>query len=140
MASGAATSGKCAASAAFARACRDAGKTLWINVESAQIEVCHWQQYLDLEQLGSKEPGAGIMPWQATSMDWLEKKLRLAARYGTGIVNWGYYPFMDPNPASGPYAASAPETYQAYKTYYEKTIRQSVSDGDGNVEASDASK
>ena len=58
--------------AAFARACRSAGKTLWINVESAQIEVPDWQHYLDLEKLGSKEPKAGIMPWKVTSMDWLE--------------------------------------------------------------------
>jgi hypothetical protein len=126
--------------AAFARACEHAGKTLWINVESAQIEVADWQRYLDLERLGSKEPKARIMPWKVTSMDWLERKLRLAARYGTGIVNWGYYPFMDPNPAPGPYAASSPRAYQAYKTYYERTIRQSKSTGDRHAEASDESQ
>lgn len=122
--------------AAFARACESAGKALWINVESAQIEVSDWQRYLDLEKLGSKEPQAGIMPWKATSMDWLEQKLRLAARYGTGIVNWGYYPFMDPNPVSGPYVKSAPQAYEVYKIYYERMIRQFTSDENKDTKVS----
>ena len=71
------------------------------------------------------------MPWRFTPIDWLEKKLQLAARHGDGIINWGYFPFMDPLATQADFAGGGPitgakplEAYEAYKTYYERIKEQ----------------
>ena len=105
--------------AAVARASREAGAQFWLNVESGEADVKDWDEYLALE-------AEKRIPWRFTPIDWLEQKLQLAARYSDGIVNWGYFPFMDPHRSSSETAfGSTPDqaqaAYAAYKAYYAKT-------------------
>ena len=95
-------------------------------------DVKNWKEYLELERkahsLGKdKEPSSGIVPWRFTPIDKLAEKLALAARYADNIINWGYYPFM--NPLEFPYAPFSghkkeynKQAYEAYKKYYIETI------------------
>ena len=85
------------------------------------------------------------MPWRFTPIEWLEQKLRLASKYADHIVNWGYFPYMDPHrdeAVDGPSsrsddtAAKARAAYEAYQVYYHrikeqaavKEVRRHVSD------------
>jgi len=74
---------------AFANACRKAGKEFWLNVETGQVVARDWAHALQMEKDFQRA-------WAFTEIDWLKQKLELAAEYGTGIVNWGYYPLMNP--------------------------------------------
>lgn len=74
---------------AFANACRKAGKEFWVNVETGQVEAKDWPHALKMEKEFNRD-------WAFTEMDWLKQKMDLAAEYGTGIINWGYYPLMTP--------------------------------------------
>ncbi len=66
--------------AAMAKACHEAGGKFWVNVETGEAHVADWEAYLQL----NKEKK---VPWRFTPMDWLEKKLQLAAKHGDGIIN-----------------------------------------------------
>jgi uncharacterized protein DUF4434 len=102
--------------AAVAKACHEAGAKFWVNVETGEADVPDWDTYLAL----TKE---GKVSWRFTPMEWLEKKLALAARYGDSIINWGYFPYMDPFPlgeTSGEVAAKAKKAYKEYKAYYQR--------------------
>jgi len=109
--------------AAFASACSRAGKELWLNVESAQVEAENWEHALQMEREGNRA-------WKFTPIEWLGQKLDLAAKYGTQIVNWGYFPMM--NPLQTPSGMTVEDidgqivdlsgrkaNYNAYKTYME---------------------
>lgn len=74
---------------AFANACRKAGKEFWVNVETGQVETKNWDEAIRMERNKNKA-------WAFTKMSWLKQKLDLAAEYGSGIINWGYYPLMNP--------------------------------------------
>lgn len=74
---------------AFANACRRAGKEFWLNVETGQVAARDWPHALQMEKDFARA-------WIFTEIDWLKQKLELAAEYATGIVNWGYYPLMNP--------------------------------------------
>lgn len=99
--------------AAVAAACREAGAEFWVNVETGEADVADWDEFLAL----SRE---GTTPWRFTPMPWLEKKLRLAARYADGIINWGYFPYMAPGPSSGKVQSGRQDAYAAYKAYFER--------------------
>lgn len=99
--------------AAAARACRDAGTEFWLNVESGEADVRDWDEYLRLE-------AEGKVPWRVTPMPWLGQKLCAAAHYATRIVNWGYFPYMDPHPRSGGDRADARSAYDTYKAWYDR--------------------
>lgn len=75
---------------AFASACERAGKEFWLNVETGQVVARDWSHALQMEKDFERA-------WAFTEIDWLKQKLELAAEYGTGIVNWGYYPLMNPS-------------------------------------------
>lgn len=98
---------------AAAQACRDAGAQFWVNVESGEAHVRDWDEYL----LHYEEKNA---PWRFTPMDWLEQKLQLAARHADGIINWGYFPYMDPHPLSGKEQPGQRDAYDAYRAYYQR--------------------
>lgn len=95
---------------AFSSACASAGSELWINVESGQIN----------EETNK---------WEFTDMDWLAQKLTLAAKYGKRVINWGYFPYMNPaEPLSGmtvedtdgnTVTTDRKANYSAYKNYYD---------------------
>ncbi len=93
--------------AAIAAACHRAGAQFWVNVETGEAHASDWQDYLT--RTAQKD-----VPWRFTPMPWLEEKLALAARYGDSIINWGYFPYMDPSQDEAARAAHA-----VYKHYYE---------------------
>lgn len=108
---------------AFADACNEAQKELWVNVESAQVEARDWDHALEMERAKQKD-------WTFTEIDWLAQKLDLASKYGKKIVNWGYYPMMNPvETLSGMTVedidlqqidqSMRKENYEAYKSYME---------------------
>ncbi len=106
--------------AAVAEVCRKNGKPFWLNVETGEVAVSDWGEYLKLEreaasQRKSKEPGEGVVPWRFTPIDSLEKKLRAAAKHADNLVNWGYYPFMDPGGD-----VESRKAYESYRAYYRK--------------------
>lgn len=92
--------------AAVAESCHKVGAQFWVNVETGEANVADWDEYLKLSSEGK-------VPWRFTPIDWLERKLCLAARYGDAIINWGYFPYMEPTKQR--------PTYDAYKAYYERT-------------------
>ena len=119
--------------AAFANACKQAGTKLWMNVETGQVNAKDWQEAIEMEKSGQKK-------WEFTPMDFLAQKLKLAAKYGQGIINWGYFPFMNPVTKAGPWPMNNVDgqeiaygeqkrAYKEYKSYYEKVSRK-VNDGD----------
>lgn len=80
---------------AFYNACRRTGKELWGNIETAEILARDWEHALEMERNGTQV-------WRFTPIDWLQEKIELAAQYATGIVSWGYYPYMDPSTDNSP--------------------------------------
>ncbi|OHB78549.1 MAG: hypothetical protein A2W31_07585 [Planctomycetes bacterium RBG_16_64_10] len=105
---------------AVAQATRAAGSQFWLNVESGEADVKDWDEYLKFE-------AQQRIPWRFTPMPWLEQKLQRAAQYSDGIVNWGYFPLMDPHRSRvdadfGSTPEQARAAYEAYKSYYEKTM------------------
>ena len=117
---------------AFARACRRAGKEFWVNVESGQVVARDWPHALQMEKDFQRA-------WAFTDIDWLKQKLELAAAYGTGIVNWGYYPLMNPMERHSSLTqqdvdgqpvdlSQRKANYEAYKAYVE-TVPDKVSAG-----------
>jgi hypothetical protein len=46
-------------------------------------------------------------------------KLELAGRYGEGVINWGYFPFMASDIGKDP-SPDQKAAYEAYKTYYKR--------------------
>ena len=117
---------------AVAKACHDAGAKFWVNVETGEAHVADWEEYLAL----SKQKK---VPWRFTPIDWLEKKLELAARHGDGIINWGYFPFMDPTglpnrtgTGGTRTGATSRQAYQDYKAYYLRVKKQEIKDEQNN--------
>lgn len=107
---------------AFRAACNFAGTKFWLNVESGQVAAQNWDHALEMEKTRTKN-------WEFTPVNWLEKKLLLAAEYGEGIVNWGYFPLMNPIKETGPWPSSEIDdqeisfegqlnAYRSYKSYY----------------------
>lgn len=118
--------------AAFSKACENAGTKFWLNVETGQVDAMNWIEALDMEKNKKKK-------WEFTKIDWLSQKLELASKYGEGIINWGYYPFMNPSGlATGPYLSNVDgqridfkdqkKAYEAYKEYY-KTVPGEIKSG-----------
>lgn len=110
--------------AAFANACRKAGSKFWMNVETGQVDAKGWPEAMEMERNRQNK-------WEFTDIDWLSQKLNLATKYGEAIVNWGYYPMMNPSEErTGPFInniegqdvdlAKRKESYLSYKLYYEK--------------------
>lgn len=97
--------------AAMRKACDEAGAQFWVNVETGEAHVSSWDEFIALERENK-------VPWRFTPIDWLEQKLHLAARYGDGIINWGYFPYMDP--AGGKAKPEALAAYDAYRAYVDR--------------------
>lgn len=95
---------------ATAAACRLAGKQFWLNVESGEAVTTDWDDFL-------KRSGTPSLQWRFTPMDWLAQKLACAACYADGIINWGYFPYMDPLPLPGAELPGQKEAYDAYLNY-----------------------
>lgn len=93
--------------AATAKACRESGAQFWLNVESAEVPATSWEQYLQWER--EKTVRYEVLP-----MDKLAAKLRLAARNSDRIVNWGYFPYMNPHEPPGTRVEGAAVAYSDY--------------------------
>lgn len=117
---------------AFANACKRAGKEFWLNVETGQVEAKDWAHALQMEKDFARA-------WAFTEIDWLKQKLELAAEYATGIVNWGYYPLMNPMDEHSPLTiqdidgqevdlSQRKSNYEAYKNYV-RNVPETVPDG-----------
>lgn len=116
--------------AATARAAREAGAQFWLNVETGEADVRSWDEFLPLEAQRK-------VPWRFTPIEWLEHKLLLAAKYSDNIINWGYFPFMDPYRNEGGQGASGGEfgeeaeasraAYKQYQAYYQRVMSSPVS-------------
>lgn len=104
--------------AAFARACRRAGTRFWVNVETGEEDVNDWGEYFT--NIAKHQKAWDY--WRFTPIAWLEQKLHFAASYAENIVNWGYYPFMTPNPLPGQEMPGQQAAYQAYKAYFNSTV------------------
>ena len=96
--------------AATAAACRAAGKQFWLNVETGEAIAANWDDY-------TKQYWANSLQWRVTPMDRLKQKLNCAAYYADGIVNWGYFPYMDPHPLPGKELPGQKAAYEAYLQY-----------------------
>lgn len=107
---------------AFAKACKKAGKEFWLNVETGQVKAENWEEAINMEHNKRKA-------WEFTDIDWLKEKLDAASGIATGIVNWGYYPLMNPvendtiltiNQIDGQEVdiSSREKNYDAYFDYY----------------------
>jgi hypothetical protein len=101
---------------AAATACRDAGAAFWLNVESAEVPVPNWDEYLQWEREKS-------VRYEALPVEKLAAKLEAAAKLADAIINWGYFPFMNPHepPESRVPGADAP--YEAYRSYSQRVSR-----------------
>ena len=110
---------------AFKNACTRAGSQFWLNVETGEVDAKNWQEALDMERAHQRK-------WIFTPIGRLKHKLNLAAEYGTGIVNWGYFPLMNPIEEAGPWPsgevdgqpisfAGQQKAYNDYKAYYQQT-------------------
>jgi hypothetical protein len=115
---------------ATAKAAREAGAQFWLNVETGEADVESWEEYLPLEAQRK-------VPWRFTPIEWLERKLRLAAVHADQIVNWGYFPFMDPHrveaastadEASGATPEMSRAAYEAYKAYYRRILEDAAAE------------
>ncbi len=103
------------------RAAHEAGSQFWLNVESGETDVQNWDEFLALE-------AQRTVKMRFTPMAWLEQKLRRAAPLSDRIINWGYFPFMDPHlgEAAAGAGRAAPEpsasraAYEAYRAYYHR--------------------
>ena len=100
--------------AATANACHKAGARFWLNVESAEVPATSWEEYLAWER--DKTVRYEVLP-----IDKLAGKLRAAARYADSIVNWGYFPFMNPLEPTNTRVDGAEQAYLAYKGYVTET-------------------
>ncbi len=99
--------------AATAAACRAAGKQFWLNVETGEAVASDWDDFLT--RSASKN-----VQWRFTPMPWLQQKLQHAAWHADSIINWGYFPYMDPHPLPGKELAGQRAAYDAYREYVQE--------------------
>lgn len=92
------------------RACREAGATFWLNVESAEVPVGSWDTYLAWER-------EGTVRYEVLPQEKLAAKLARAAETADAIVNWGYFPFMNPLEPEATAVDGAAAAYDSYKAY-----------------------
>jgi hypothetical protein len=71
--------------AAYAEACREAGKEFWVNVETAEMDVTGYEALRDARELPAAD-----QPWRPVPIPRLRKKLELAGRYSPHAVTWGW--------------------------------------------------
>lgn len=84
--------------AAFARACREAGKEFWVNVETAEMDVPGYEALREAR----KQPVPG-QHWRPVPIPRLRRKLELAGKYSPRAVTWGWEFWR---PALGPEASA----------------------------------
>lgn len=97
--------------AAMQTACRRANAHFWVNVESAEVDVRCWEEFISAEQKKN-------VTWRIVPMDRLAEKIEVASRYGEQIINWGYFPYMTPEKVGQRPTAAHVNACEAYRQYY----------------------
>lgn len=91
--------------AAMKNACRRAGKTLWVNIETGELHVESFEDYA--RRFGRKthvnDPSTRAA-WRAVPPDRLRAKVRLAREYADTTITWGYREYWDPLRGAEPQA------------------------------------
>ncbi len=104
--------------AAVQRACANAEKTFWVNVETGHLRCEDWTAYLRDFNCPVNDPKTQ-KAWEAVPQERLEAKLRLAAQYGERIITWGYQQYLSPTGAwTGKPSQETLKAYQAYREYF----------------------
>ncbi len=79
------------------RACDRAGKTLWGNVETGELQVDSYEDYV--RRFGRKthvnDPKTQSS-WRAVPAEKLRAKIRFAHRFADTVITWGYREYWDP--------------------------------------------
>lgn len=109
---------------AFKNACQKAGSQFWLNVETGEVNAQNWKEAIEMERNHQRK-------WVFTPIEHLKQKLNLAAEYTGNMINWGYFPLMNPIQEQGPWPSGEVDgqeisfegqqkAYTDYKTYYEQ--------------------
>lgn len=109
---------------AFKNACQKAGTQFWLNVETGEVDAQNWKDAIEMEKNRQRK-------WIFTPIEHLKQKLNLAAEYTDNIINWGYFPLMNPIKEQGPWPSGEidgqeisfegqQKAYNDYKTYSEQ--------------------
>lgn len=98
--------------AAMKRACLRANKTLWINIETAELDVDNFADYEKRFGRKTHVNSPQTQPyWCVVSPAKLAAKLRLAHEFADTTITWGYYPYWDP--MRGPAAKRSYDIYMS---------------------------
>ena len=101
--------------AAMKRACARARRTLWINIETGELNIAGLDAYG--QAFGRKthvnDPKTQAH-WRAVPADKLRAKLELAHEFTPTTITWGYQQYWDP--MRTPAARSVYDSYQAPQT------------------------
>ncbi len=98
--------------AAMKAACDATGKSLWANIESAELEVASPEDYVARFGLKTHVNDPKTAPyWRGIPAAKLEEKLRFAGAFTTTAITWGYQEYV--RPASRPEAKAIYESYSA---------------------------
>lgn len=98
--------------AAMKGACDAAGKTLWANIETGELEVKSPEEYV--ARFGSKTHvnDPKLLPyWRGVPAAKLDEKLRFASQFTSTAITWGYQEFV--RPSAKPEAKALYESYLA---------------------------
>lgn len=109
---------------AFKNACDQAGSQFWLNVEAGEVDTKNWKEALEMERNHQRK-------WVFTPIERLKQKLKLASEYTNNIINWGYFPLMNPIQEQGPWPAGEVDgqeisfagqqkAYKDYLNYYQQ--------------------
>lgn len=83
--------------AAMKRACDRAGKTLWINIETGELQA---ENYADYERKFGRKTHVNdprtAKHWRVVPPEKLRDKLRLAHDFADTTITWGYREYWDP--------------------------------------------
>ncbi|MHB9036208.1 MAG: DUF4434 domain-containing protein [Armatimonadota bacterium] len=96
---------------AMSFACNEGGARLWGNVETAEVVVESYAEYVRRFGQAHQDVAPGV-PWRPVPIDRLKDKLELAAEYSERIVSWGYREYG--RPAHG---SEAKKWYEDYRNY-----------------------
>ena len=103
---------------AYARACRQSGTAFWGNVETGELEISGYDEYISRFGFGTEVNNSVTQPhWRAVPQEMLNRKLALAAEYSERIITWGYKEFFRPS-----LGGAARKNYDEYLRYLESLM------------------
>src|SRR5690606_19487715 len=83
---------------AMKAACDAAGKTLWANVETGELHVDGYEDYVERFGIKTHVNDAKTQPyWRGVPVDHLKMKLDVAGEFSPRAITWGYREFIRPS-------------------------------------------